>query len=311
MKLKTIKGPLFLFFAAMVWGVSFVAQDLASDAVGPFTFNGSRMFLGGLCLLPIILVKNKGKLFAGVPTKKDKMHLLRGALLCGTVVFFAAYFQQKGIELGTSAGKSGFITAMYVIMVPLMGLFLKRRIKPLLWLCVLAAAVGMYFLCMADFSAGFGVQMLRMEAGDFCTLLCAVCFTFHILAVDHFAPGTDGVFLSSLQFLFAGVLGIVSMLLFEYPTWQGILSAGWAILYAAVFSCGIGYTFQILGQSSTPPVIASIMMCLESVFAVLSDTIILKTPMSLEEVCGCVLMFLAIVCSNLIDLLPQKKKQKS
>ena len=310
MKWNQWKGPIFLFLAAMVWGASFVAQDLASDSVGPFTFNGSRMFLGGLCLLPVIWIKNKGRLFATVPTKEDKKRLLMGGIVCGTVVFVAAYLQQLGIQSGTSAGKSGFITAMYVIMVPLVSVFLRKKLRPAIWLCVLCAAVGMYLLCMADFSAGFS-GMLRgfaMEKGDVFTFFCAVCFTFHILAVDHFAPKTDGVFLSSVQFLFGGILGMVATFLFEQPTLEGILAAGWAILYAAIFSCGVGYTFQILGQASTPPAIASIIMCLESVFAVLSDTIFLKTPMSLEEILGCIFMFVAIVFSNLIDLLPKKKQ---
>lgn len=310
MKWNQWKGPIFLFLAAMVWGASFVAQDLASDSVGPFTFNGSRMFLGGLCLLPVIWIKNKGRLFATVPTKKDKIHLLLGGVVCGTVVFVAAFLQQMGIQSGTSAGKSGFITAMYVIMVPLVGIFLKRKLRPAVWLCVLCAAVGMYCLCMADFSAGLSglAGSFAMEKGDIYTFFCAFCFTFHILAVDHFAPKTDGVFLSSVQFLFGGSLGLVAMLIFEHPTWEGILAAGWAILYAALFSCGVGYTFQILGQASTPPAIASIIMCLESVFAVLSDTIFLKTPMTAEEILGCILMFIAIVFSNLVDLFPQKKK---
>ena len=309
-KLNQIKGPLFLFLAAMVWGASFVAQDLASDSVGPFTFNGSRMFLGGLCLIPVGWIKNRGKLFGSVPTKADKKNLVLGGVVCGTVVFFAAYLQQLGIQLGTSAGKSGFITAMYVILVPLVGIFFRKKLRPAIWLCVLCAAVGMYFLCMADFSAGFSglIRSLSMEIGDLATFGCSICFTFHILAIDHFAPKTDGVFLSSVQFLFAGSLGLLAMFLFEAPTLEGILAAGGAILYAAVFSCGIGYTFQILGQTSTPPVIASIIMCLESVFAVLSDTIFLKTPMSLEEILGCVFMFVAIISSNLVDLIPQKKK---
>ena len=310
-KLKRLRGPLFLFLAALVWGTSFVAQDLASDSVQPFTFNGCRMLLGGLVLLPVVMIKNKGRLFASVPTKEDKKQLLIGGVLCGLVVFFAAYFQQLGIALGTSAGKSGFITAMYVIFVPLTGIFLKKRISPYLWGCVGLAAVGMYFLCMADFSAGFSgfLSGFAMEVGDLATLACALCFTLHILVIDRFAPHTDGVFLSCVQFLFAGVLGIFCMLILERPTPEAILQAGGAILYAALFSCGVGYTFQILGQSSTPPVIASILMCLESVFAVLSDVIFLKTAMTLEEVLGCVLMFFSILVSNLVDLIPKKEKK--
>ena len=311
MKWNRLQGPLFLFLASFVWGTSFVAQDLASDAVGPFSFNGCRMLLGGLALLLVVYVKNKGKLFATVPTRQDRKNLLVGGVLCGLVVFFAAYFQQLGIALGTSAGKSGFITAMYVIFVPLVGIFLKKRLSGLVWGCVLCATVGMYFLCMADFSAGLSGALsgLSMEIGDLATLCCALCFTLHILVIDRFAPTTDGVFLSCVQFLFAGALGCVCMLLFERPSTEALLEAGGAILYAAVFSCGIGYTFQILGQRSTAPAVASILMCLESVFAVLSDVVILQTRMRPEEILGCALMFCAIVASNLADVLPKKKTE--
>jgi len=309
---KQFLGPIFLILAAMVWGVSFVAQDLASDSVEAFTFNGLRMTLGGAILIPVVAIKNRGSLFLQVPEKKDKIHLLKGGIVCGLLVFCAAYFQQAGIEAGTSAGKSGFITAMYVVLVPLVGIFVGKKVRLSVWACVLCAVTGLYFLCMASFDDGFSgiVRNLSFEKGDFLTFLCAICFTFHIIAVDHFAPGTDGVFLSAIQFLFAGILGIVFMFLLESPTWEGVRLAGGAILYAAVFSCGVGYTFQILGQSSTPPAIASLLMCLESVFAVLSDALFLKTPMTAEEICGCILMFAAISASNLVDFFPTRKKEK-
>ena len=310
MNWKKIRGPIFLILAAMVWGASFVAQDLAASSVGPFTFNGLRMTVGSLALIPVIVVKNRGKLFRTVPEKKDKLYLLAGGAVCGAVVFVAAWLQQEGIQAGTSAGKSGFITAMYVIMVPIVGLFAGKKVRLPVWGCVFLAAVGMYLLCLASFDEGWAgvAKNLVMTKGDLLTLGCALCFTFHIIAVDHFAPNTDGVFLSCVQFMIAGVMGIFCMFFFETPTVEGILAAGWAILYAALFSCGMGYTFQILGQASTPPAIASILMCLESVFAVLSDAIFLKTPMSAEEISGCVLMFVAIVLSNLVDFIPKKKK---
>ncbi len=307
--MQKLKGPIFLLLAALVWGSSFVAQDLASDSVGAFTFNGFRMTLGGLSLLPVILIKNRGKLFRSVNTKKDKKWLFTGGIVCGFIVFFAAFFQQQGIQEGTSAGKSGFITAMYVVMVPLVGLFLKKKVRPSVWGCVFLAAVGLYLLCLADFSDGVSgiVENLTMSRGDLLTLCCAVCYTFHILAIDHFAPHTDGVFLSSVQFLFAGALGLVVTLIWEKPSWENIFCAMGAILYAALFSCGIGYTFQILGQTSTPPALASLIMCLESVFAVLSDLIFLNTPMTSEEICGCILMFVAISFANIVDFFPKKK----
>lgn len=310
---KNWKGPLFLLLAAMVWGVSFVAQDLASDTVEPFTFNGLRMTLGGLALLPVVMVKNRGGLFALVSGKKKKRRLLWGGALCGVILYFAAFFQQYGIACGTTAGKSGFITAMYVVLVPFVGVFLGRRVRPVLWLCIFLSAVGLYCLCLANFSLGWeGVLSgLRLGKGDGYTFLCALCFTLHIMVVDVFAPETDGVLLSAVQFLVAGAMGLVSMFVFENPTVDGIIAAAGAILYGALISCAIGYTFQILGQKTTPPALASILMCLESVFAVLSDAILLKTAMTVEEVVGCVLMFAAIVGSNISGVLPQKKTRKA
>ena len=304
---KTLRGMFFLLLAAMVWGTSFVAQDLASDTVGPFTFNACRMLLGGLCLLPLALFRTRRARLS--PSKPSKKLLILGGAVCGAVVFFAAYLQQQGIALGTSAGKSGFITAMYVIMVPMAGLFFRKRVRPIVWICVLVAAVGMYCLCLADFSAGMeGIAAnFSMDKGDLFTFFCAVAFTAHILVVDHFAPQMDGVLLSCMQFLFAGVLGVICMFLFEQPSWDQILSASGAILYSAVFSCGMGYTFQILGQRTTPPAIASILMCLESVFAVLSDMVWLGTRMTAEEIVGCALMFLAILAPNVADLAASRK----
>jgi len=311
MKKISIRGPLFLLLAALFWGTTFVAQDLASDSVGAFTFNGMRMILGGTVLLPVILVRGKGKLFRSVPTAKQKKKLLFSGMICGTILFCAANFQQFGIQMGTSAGKSGFITAMYVIIVPLLGIFMGKRVRKEIWACVICAAVGMYFLCMASFETTFGemLRSLAMTKGDLLTLVCALCFAFHIIAVDHFAPGIDGVFLSCVQFLFAGILGVFAMFLFEQPTWSDILAAGGVILYSAVLSCGIAYTLQILGQKETPPVIASILMCLEAVFALFSDMIILKTGMTTEEVCGTVFLFIAILVSNLSEFFPEKKKR--
>jgi drug/metabolite transporter (DMT)-like permease len=303
------KGPFLLFLAAMVWGASFVSQDIASESIGPFTFNGLRMTLGGLVLLPVVAIKNKGRLFPPSATPQDKKRLFLGGVVCGSVLFFAAWFQQLGIDAGTTPGKSGFITAMYVILVPIVGLFMKKRVRPLFWGCVLLAVVGLYFLCMVSFSNGISglFSNLTLEKGDLFTLLCALCFTFHIMVVDHFAPTTDGVFLSSIQFLFAGSLGILCMFLLEQPTLSGITMAGGALLYSGLFSSGVGYTFQILGQKSTPPALASIIMCLESVFALLSESLVTWTLPSPEEAVGCTLLFVAIVAANLLDIIPKKK----
>jgi drug/metabolite transporter (DMT)-like permease len=308
MKKIKLKGPLFLLLAAFFWGTTFVAQDLASDAVGPFTFNGARMVLGALFLLPVVLVRGRGKEKEG---KENPKKMLTAAILCALVLFVAANLQQFGIELGTSAGKSGFITAMYVVMVPVLGIFLGKKISPILWGCVAISAIGLYLLCLADFSAGISgiARNFAMSGGDLLTLFCAVFFTLHITLLDRLAPDLDGVKLSCLQFLFAGLLGLLFAFLFEKPTLQDLLLGSGGILYSAFFSCAVAYTFQILGQQSTPAVIASILMCLESVFAVLSDLVVLKNVPRTEEILGCILLFAALVFSSLSGRIPLKKQK--
>ncbi len=306
MKRFSWKGPVFLLLAAFFWGTTFVAQDLASDSVEPFTFNGLRMVLGALFLLPVVLMRKKA--FAG----QWKKTLFSASLLCGGVLFIAANLQQFGISMGTGAGKSGFITAMYVVMVPVAGLLFGKKVHPLIWGCIAASAVGLYLLCMASFEEGLEglVSNFSMSSGDFLTLGCAIFYTVHILCIDMKASQVDGVLLSCLQFLFAGVMGLVVAFIFEKPTVDSILQASGGILYSAFFSCAIAYTLQILGQKCTPAAVASILMCMESVFAVISDMIVLKTALTLEEALGCILMFMAIVISNLVPFLPNQKKAR-
>ena len=242
------KGMLFLLMASFFWGTTFVAQDLASDSVGPFTFNGLRMTLGGLILLPVgLLGQKKRKEREGVSLRP----LLVGAAVCGVLIFFAAGFQQTGITVGTSAGKSGFITAMYVILVPLIGLLFKKKPPVAISGCAVAAVVGLYFICMADIEKGWqGLgENLTVSGGDLLTFCCAVFFEVHILAVDRFAPQVNGVLLSSLQFLLAGAMALVVMWAAEQPRWADIVEATGGILYSAVFSCGI---VLLCGRGSRP-----------------------------------------------------------
>ncbi len=311
-KIKRIQGPLFLLLAAFFWGTTFVAQSVSTDSVQPFTFNGLRMIIGSLALLPVIAVKTRGRLFAAVQ-KENRKRLLWGGAVCGFWIFVASSFQQFGIYHGTSAGKSGFITAMYVVIVPVFGIFLGKKIPRQLWFCILSAILGMYLLCVADFSGGLQdvAQNLSMSFGDVLTLICAVFFACQILAVDHFAAGFDGVLLSFLQFFFGGLMGLVCMFLFETPTWEGILAARGSILYSAVFSCSIAYTCQILGQKKTAPAVASILMCTEAVFAVFSDALVLKTAMTAEEICGCVFLLLALIFSALPERAKKEKTVRS
>lgn len=291
-----------MLLAAFFWGTTFVAQDLASDAVGPFTFNGMRMVLGSMFLFPVVLLRNKGRLFASAPTKAAKKELLTSSLLCGAVLFIAANLQQFGISCGTGAGKSGFITAMYVVLVPVLGMLFGKKVSPLIWGCIVSAIAGLYFLCME--SLGGGISIL----GDLLTLGCAFFFAVHIMCVDVKGAQVDGVFLSCLQFFFAGVVGLVAAFIFEKPTVSDLMAGSGGILYSAFFSCAIAYTLQILGQQCTPAVVASILMCMESVFAVLSDMIVLKTRLTPAEILGCVLMFASILISNLEPLFTAKRK---
>lgn len=308
-----IKGSAFLLLAALIWGTTFVAQDLISDTVGPITFNGVRMTLGGLVLLPVALWRGKGSLLPRQASGAERRRLFFSGVFCGVALLFAATLQQAGISAGTEAGKSAFITALYVILVPVLGIFLKEKLRLSVFLCAALALVGLFFLCLADFSAaGWGLARgMELSKGDYLTLLCSLIFAVQIIAVDRTAPHMDGVALSVIQFLTGGVLGLVGMLLFENDGWQDIYAARWGILYAAIFSCGFAYTFQILGQKTTPPALASVLMCLESVFAVLSGAVFLGNRMSAEEILGCVLMLCAILITNLADYFPRKKKKEA
>ena len=279
---KRIKGSVFLLLAALIWGTTFVAQDLISDTVGPITFNGVRMTLGGLVLLPLALLRGKGSLLPKEASPAERRKLLFAGIFCGVALLFAATLQQAGISAGTGAGKSAFITALYVILVPILGIFMKQKLSLSVVLCAILSLLGLFFLCLADFSVpGWGLtQGMQLSRGDYLTLLCSLLFAVQIIAVDQTVPHMDGVALSVIQFLTGGVLGLAGMIFFENDTWQDIYAARWGILYAAVFSCGIAYTFQILGQKTTSPALASVLMCLESVFAVLSGALILGNQMA-------------------------------
>ena len=211
----------------------------------------------------------------------------------------AANLQQIGIQY-TSAGKAGFITAMYILIVPVLGLFLKKKVPGRIWLCILIAVVGLYLLSVTE---GFS----SISKGDVYVLLCALAFSFHIMAVDHYAPLVDGVRLSSIQFLICGVLSGILMFLFEEPNLENILNAAVPILYAGIMSCGVAYTLQIIGQKYTRPTIASLIMSLESVFAVLAGIVVLREIPTARETMGCVLMFLAIIIAQLPSRWEQAK----
>ena len=295
--MKQVRANLLLLLTAMIWGVAFVAQSVSMDYVGPFTFLCSRSILGGVVLLPVIAVMGKGK------KKKEtrpgnRNILLLGGICCGVMLFIGSALQQIGIQY-TTAGKAGFITAMYMVLVPICGLFFGRKPGGKTWAAVVVALVGMYLLCLY----GSGIQ--NLSKGDLLEMLCALGFTGHILVVDHFSPKVDGVKMSCIQFFVCGILAGIFMLILEAPSWENIYAAAVPILYAGILSSGAGYTLQIVAQKDTQPTVASLLMSLESVFSLIFGWILLKEAMSGVELLGCVLMFAAIIWVQL----PEKQKK--
>ncbi|MEE1495622.1 MAG: DMT family transporter [Anaerostipes hadrus] len=292
MKKEQIKGSLLLFLAAIIWGVAFVAQSVGMDYVGPFTFNCVRTLIGGLVLIPCIVFLNRGK----VKKKTDfteKKRLLLGGICCGVALTTGSTLQQFGI-MYTTVGKAGFITAFYIIIVPILGLFLGKKCGLSVWISVVIALAGLYFLCITD---GFSIGK-----GDIYVFLGAIAFSIHILVIDYFTQFNDGVKMSCIQFFVCGILCFVPMMLFEHPEISMILLAWKPILYAGVMSCGVAYTLQIVGQKNMNPTVASLILSLESVTSVIAGFLVLHQNLSHRELIGCGLMFVAIVLAQL----PQK-----
>ncbi len=289
-----MKGNILLLIAAVVWGISFVAQSSGMDYVGPNTFIGLRTLLGGIVLLPVILVIDAGKKKNGTYLKTDMKKLMLYGTICGICLWIASTLQTYGLADGISAGESGFITALYIIFVSVFGIFAGRKLSAKIICGVLLAVVGMYFLCL--FGSGFS-----LSRGHIITLICAVVFSIHILVIDKFSPRTDGVKLSCTQFFVAGIIGCIAMFATENPQWDAISACWLQIGYAGIMSCGVAYTLQIVGQKYTDPTSASILMSLESVFSALAGWMLLGQNMSLPQILGCVLMFTAIVLVQLPD----------
>lgn len=289
---QQIKSSLILLLTATIWGVAFVAQSVGMEYIGPFTFNAIRCVLGGMVLIPVILVlKKKKEIGAENQEKEDRKTLWMGGIACGVILCIASNLQQFGI-MEASVGKSGFITALYIVMIPVIGIFIGKRPGIKLWFCVALAVVGMYLLCMKDGS-------FTIERADIMLLLCALAFSFHILVVDYFSPKVDGVKMSCIQFFVCGVLSAVGMLFTETPDISNIQAAWLPLLYAGLLSCGVGYTLQIVGQKGINPVIASLIMSLESVISALAGWVILGQVLSPKEILGCVLMFVAIIITQI------------
>ena len=289
-----MKNNILLVLTALIWGCAFVAQSVGMDYVGPFTFNMARFLIGAIVLLPVIWFMDRQRK-TGAEKGAGQKTLIIGGICCGIALAVASTLQQWGI-LFTTVGKAGFITAMYIVIVPLLGIFIGKKVRPLIIGCVAIAVVGFYFLCMTE--------SLRLGLGDFLVLLCAIAFSTHILVIDHFSPKVDGVKMSAIQFLTAAIISAVPTLLWEQPVFTEILQAWQPVLYAGVMSCGVAYTLQIIAQKNADPTVASLLLSLESVFSVLAGWVLLGQGLSLKELFGCVLIFCAIILAQL----PEKKK---
>lgn len=304
----SLKGPILLLITAILWGMAFVAQTSAAQAVEPFTFNASRNFIGVIFLTGIIAWrKHTG---SDKPPREDgsgySHHtLLVGGIACGVVLFAASYLQQAGItsypDGAAASGRSGFITALYMVVVAIVGVFTGKRPHPLVFIAVVVALGGMYLLCVPN---GFD----SIYFGDVLVFLCAIGYAGHIIVIDRYTH-VDGVRLSRIQLVTAGALSLVCALVLEHPDMTLVLAAIIPILYAGICSDGIAYTFQIIAQQTTDPTVASILMSLESVFAALGGWIILSEALSAVEIAGCALVFAAVILAQVPDFLANAQRK--
>lgn len=319
MQKNSIKGATLLVIGSFIWGTTFVAQSMGTNHLDAFSFNCIRNFIGVFALMPVLLwqVCTNTKDMNNVqnidscdnsPTNYKNRHFLQelrliftkdlliGGIICGTALCLASNFQQMGIEHST-VGKSAFITTLYIVLVPLLGLFFKKKLPLQIWCGVILAMIGLYLLCMKN-------EAFVLEIGDIYLLLCAFFFTIQITAVDHFAPKVNCIALSMMQFFVTAILSGVCMIFHELPTLDSILGAAIPLLYAGVLSSGIAYTFQIIGQKHLAPTVASLIMSLESVFATLAGWVVLHEILSTQELIGCGLVFAAVILTQI----PTNKK---
>lgn len=290
---KTLKSSLLLLLTATIWGVAFVAQSVGMDYVGPITFNAVRFLLGGIVLLPLVWMR-AGKRNKAQPADRKKMW--SGGICCGLALCAASLFQQVGL-LYTSVGNAGFITTLYIIIVPIFGIFLGKRVQTSLWFSAGIALIGLYLLCVKE--------NFSLNKGDGLVFICAIIFAIHILVIDYFTKYVDGVFLSCIQFFVSGIICSVGAFIWETPSLEALLTGWIPVVYAGVLSCGVAYTLQIIGQRDMDPTIASLILSLESVISVLAGWIILDETLALRAIIGCGLVFAAVI---IVQLQPREKK---
>lgn len=302
MKRKTVYQGLFPLLTAFIWGSSFVTQSLAAGTIGAFAFNASRGMIASVELLIAVLLlrRMRPRVQSASEKKKSRHDLLLGGMICGAIFMVASNLQQYGIESNTSSGKAGFITALYIVIVPLLGLFFRKRVRPLIWISVVIALGGLYLLC---FTPG---ASLAFSDGDFYVFLGSLFFSAHILAIDYFTQKVDGIELSCAQFIVMTLLSLVCALLFDRQTTLSDIAAGLPyILYVGVLSSGLGYTLQILAQREGDPTVVSLLLSTESLFAAVSGALILHERLAGREYSGCALMLCAVILAQL----PERKRR--
>ena len=308
---KAIRSGFLLFLAASIWGAAFVAQSVGMDYMGPATFNAARFLLGGAVLLPVLAFRAargpERALEMADPGKKGGVRLAAGGICCGLALCGASLLQQIGIQ-DTAVGKAGILTTLYIVIVPLIGIFLGKRAGAKVWGAAAMALAGMYLLCMSGSPSGAGTSFLTVGRGDAFVLGGAVLFSVHILAVDRFSPGTDSVALSCIQFFTSGAICTVLALLTEAPSVSALMAGALPVLYAGVLSCGVAYTLQVVGQKEVEPAAASLILSLESVVSVLAGWAVLGQRLSGRELAGCALVFAAVI---LVQLPGRAGKQPS
>lgn len=297
------RSNLLLLMTAIIWGSAFIAQSKGADVIGPFTFNTVRYALAVVALLPVIYIFSRKRnrentVDQDIPKANGTKTLIIGGIATGIALFTASSLQQYAMAF-TTAAKAGFITTLYVILVPIVGIFLKKKIRPIIWFCALLAAIGLYLLSIKP-------GTFSISRGDFFVLLCALAFTGHILIIDYFSPKTDGVKLSCIQFAVVSIASFVAMMMTETFVLSEVLDAIIPLLYTGVLSSSVGYTCQIIAQKKADPVISSLILSLESVFAAIFGALILHESMSGREITGCAIMFVAIIIAQL----PEKKNRR-
>ena len=299
MKYKKLKGNMIMLFISFVWGVSFIAQSKGVESISPIAFNGIRSMLGALVLVPVILFIDSRNKKKGIEVKKFDKTLLTGGILCGVLLCVATTLQTAGMVY-TSPGKSGFLTALYMVIVPIIGIVMGKKPQKVILFSVAIAITGLYLMCIDS--------EFNINVGDVMTIICAFVFAAHILVIDYFSPKVDGVKLAFTQFFVCGIINLIWMFFDGVPSLASVLECKASIAYSGIMSCGVAYTLQIIGQKYTDPTSASILMSLESVFATLSTVILITLGwnitgglLTIKEISGCVLMFVAIILVQIPD----------